>query len=168
MAYIECSKWNTPTPSSYGEYVIGIPYTLGDFPTFCLAHSWRRIPSLHTCICTDALRVYSVKQNVFNVHSAELLCTSSPKSQNGPYRTICWRHFLRHRNRKCPKCLSSSHLKVLMAFETSGGVLADLHLKKLLSQLIRKSTLALRISYYAGSLTLRKTQAGIPTFGSHF
>ena len=167
MAYIEYSKWNTPTPSSYGEYIIDIHYTPGESLTLCLARSWRRIPSLQTSICTDSLQVYSVKQIVFDVHSAELLCTSFPKSQSGPYGTIHWRHFLRHQNRKCPNCLSSSHLKVPIAFETSGGVSANSHLKKVLSQLIGKSILILRISYCAGSLTLRNTLAGIPTFGSH-
>ena len=140
---------------------------MGDFLTLCLAHSWREILSPQIVISTAFLQAYSVKQNVFDMHSAELLCTSSPKSQNGPYRTIYWKCFLRHHIRKCLDRLSNSHLKVPVAFTTSGGVSANAHLKRLLSQLIRESIPILWISYYAGNPTLRKTLAGIPTFGSH-
>ena len=142
-------------------------YTLGDSLTFRLAHSWRKITSLQTFTSTAFLAVCSVKQSVFDVHSAELLCTFFPKSQNGPYQTMYWKPFIRHRDRKCLSCLSSSHLKVPVPFTTSEGVLANPPLKKVLSQLIRESIPILWISYYAGNPTLRKTLAGIPTFGSH-
>ena len=142
-------------------------YTLGGSLTFRLAHSWRKITCLPNFTFTALLAVYSVKQNVFDVHSAELLCTSSPKRQIGPYRTMYWKHFVRHRDRKCLNCLSNSHLKVSVACTTSKGVLANPRLKKALSQLIRDSILILWNSYYAGSPTLRKTLTGIPTYGSH-
>ena len=76
--------------------------------------------------------------------------------------------FLGHWSRKCLDTLSSSHLKVSLVIEVSEGNSANPHPEKPHSQLIQKLILIMSNSYYAGSLTLRNTLAGIPTYGSHF
>ena len=167
MAYIEYSEWNTPTPSSYGGSY-WYPLYPGRFsnllfssfvavsPKSTTFHLYRRFTSLFghakriRCTQRRAI-VYLLSQEPKWTLSDDLMETIS-----SPSKPIVPEVSLR---------LPSEGNNCLRDFR---DVCADPRLKKVLSQLIRKSILIFRNSYYAGSLTLRRILAGLPTFGSPF